>query len=71
MENVPSARGYTGGFGADLMLKDLTLATDAAKQAKQAVVMGATAQQLYQMFSTQGAGGQDFSAIINLIKKAS
>jgi 3-hydroxyisobutyrate dehydrogenase len=71
MENVPAARGYTGGFGADLMLKDLGLATDAAKLAKQPVVMGALAQQLYQMMSTRGAGGQDFSAIINLYRKAS
>ena len=71
MENVPASRGYTGGFGTDLMLKDLGLATDAAKQAKQPVVMGAVAQQLYQMFSAQGAGGQDFSAIINLLKKPS
>lgn len=70
MENVPAARGYTGGFAADLMLKDLGLATDAAKLARQPVVMGAAAQQLYQMFSGQGAGAQDFSAIINLIKKA-
>jgi len=35
MENVPAARGYSGGFGADLMLKDLGLAADAARQAKQ------------------------------------
>jgi 3-hydroxyisobutyrate dehydrogenase len=35
MENVPSSRGYTGGFGSDLMLKDLTLVTDAAKASKQ------------------------------------
>ena len=41
-------RAYTGGFAADLMLKDLGLATDAAKQAKH-VVMGAMAQQLYQL----------------------
>jgi 3-hydroxyisobutyrate dehydrogenase len=70
MDNVPAARGYTGGFGTDLMLKDLGLATDAARQAKQSVVMGAAAQQLYQLWSGQGAGGQDFSSIINLIKKA-
>lgn len=68
MDNVPAARGYTGGFGADLMLKDLGLALDAAKLSKQPVVLGALAQQLYQMFSSQGAGGQDFSAIINLYK---
>jgi len=71
LPNAPASRGYTGGFGTDLMLKDLGLATDAAKQAKQSVVMGATAQQLYQIFSSQGAGGQDFSAIINLLKKPS
>ena len=71
MENVPAARGYTGGFGADLMLKDLGLAVDAAKLSKQPVVLGALAQQLYQMFSAQGAGGQDFSAIINLYNQKS
>ena len=69
MENVPAARGYTGGFGTDLMLKDLGLAVDAAKLSKQPVVLGALAQQLYQMFSAQGAGGQDFSAIINLYRQ--
>jgi 3-hydroxyisobutyrate dehydrogenase len=68
MDNVPAARGYSGGFGTDLMLKDLGLAADAAKQCKQSVVMGALAQQLYQIFSAQGAGAQDFSAIINLYK---
>jgi 3-hydroxyisobutyrate dehydrogenase len=68
MEHVPAARGYTGGFGADLMLKDLGLATDAAKQAKQTVVLGAAAQQLYQLWSARGAGALDFSAIINLFK---
>ncbi len=71
MDNVPAARGYSGGFAADLMLKDLGLATDAAKLARQSVVMGAAAQQLYQLFSAQGSGGQDFSAIVNLFKKAS
>ena len=69
MENVPASRGYSGGFGADLMLKDLGLATDAAKISKQPVMMGALAQQLYQTLSAQGAGGQDFSAVINLYKK--
>ncbi len=69
MENVPAARGYTGGFGADLMLKDLGLAMDAAKQANQAVVLGQVAQQLYQKMSAQGDGSKDFSAIINLYRR--
>jgi 3-hydroxyisobutyrate dehydrogenase len=66
MPQAPAARGYTGGFGTDLMLKDLGLASDAAKQAKQPLPMGALAQQLYQLQSNQGAGALDFSAIINL-----
>ena len=55
-----AARGYTGGFGADLMLKDLGLALDAAKHAKKSVVLGAVAQQLFQMFSARGAGVRGF-----------
>lgn len=69
MDNVPAARGYAGGFGTDLMLKDLGLASEAAKQARQPVILGALAQQLYQTFSAQGHGGLDFSAIINLYRK--
>jgi 3-hydroxyisobutyrate dehydrogenase len=68
MDNVPAARGYTGGFAGELMLKDLGLATEAAKQAKQSVAMGALAQQLYPLWGAQAGGAQDFSAIINLIK---
>ena len=70
LENVPASRGYSGGFGSDLMLKDLGLATEAAKLARQPVVMGAVAQQLYQSFSAQGNGGLDFSAIIKMYRKA-
>ena len=66
---APASRGYTGGFGAELMLKDLGLATEAARQAHQPVVMGAVAQQLYQAMSLRGEGGKDFSAIINSYRK--
>ncbi|MCO2079695.1 3-hydroxyisobutyrate dehydrogenase [Pseudomonas aeruginosa] len=69
MDNVPAVRGYSGGFGSDLMLKDLGLATEAARQARQPVLLGAAAQQLYQSFSLQGNGTLDFSAIINLYRK--
>ncbi len=68
MENVPASRGYTGGFGVDLMLKDLGLAMDAAKQTKQATILGAMAHQLYQTWSAMGSGGKDFSSIIDLYK---
>jgi len=64
LENVPSSRGYSGGFAADLMLKDLTLVTDAAKSARVPVLLGALAQQLYQKHSADGHGAKDFSSVI-------
>lgn len=64
IDGVPSSRGYTGGFGMDLMIKDLGLATEAARSIRQPVVMGAMAQQLYQSMSFDGHGNLDFSAII-------
>jgi 3-hydroxyisobutyrate dehydrogenase len=69
VETAPASRGYSGGFGADLMLKDLGLAVDAARGAKQPVFMGALAQQLYQSMSQQGLGALDFSGIIKLYAK--
>ncbi|MEX3918152.1 3-hydroxyisobutyrate dehydrogenase [Paraburkholderia sp. BR10872] len=68
IETAPSSRGYTGGFGTDLMLKDLGLATDAAKGVHQPAYMGALAQQLYQAMSSHGDGKLDFSAIIKLYR---
>ncbi|AUA31807.1 MULTISPECIES: 3-hydroxyisobutyrate dehydrogenase [Pseudomonas putida group] len=69
IDTAPSSRGYTGGFGAELMLKDLGLATEAARQARQPVILGAVAQQLYQAMSLRGEGGKDFSAIIEAYRK--
>lgn len=69
VETAPASRGYTGGFGVDLMLKDLGLATDAAKGAHQPLMLGAVAQQLYQMWSQQGQGKLDFSSIIQLYQQ--
>jgi 3-hydroxyisobutyrate dehydrogenase len=64
LENVPASRGYTGGFGSDLMLKDLGLATEAARSARVPVMMAALAQQLYQKHSSDGHGARDFSSVI-------
>ncbi|MGF6964995.1 3-hydroxyisobutyrate dehydrogenase [Paraburkholderia sp. WC7.3g] len=68
IDTAPSSRGYSGGFGTDLMLKDLGLATDAARSVRQPVYLGALAQQLYQTMSTNGAGRLDFSAVIKLYR---
>jgi len=69
IETAPSSRAYTGGFGTDLMLKDLGLATEAARSAKRPAFMGALAQQLYQALSCRGDGNLDFSAVIRLYRQ--
>jgi 3-hydroxyisobutyrate dehydrogenase len=69
IETAPSSRGYTGGFGTDLMLKDLGLATDAARLARQPAFLGALAQQLYQVLSANGSGRLDFSSVIDVYRK--
>lgn len=69
LTGAPAARGYSGGFGTDLMLKDLGLASEAARQVRQPVLLGALAQQLFQTFSNQGNGQLDFSAIVKLYQQ--
>lgn len=69
LPNVPSSRGYTGGFMVDLMAKDLGLAIEAANQSNSATPMGALAKNLYNLMQNQGMGGEDFSAIFKLFSK--
>jgi 3-hydroxyisobutyrate dehydrogenase len=40
MENVPASRNYDGGFACDLMLKDLKLAVEVAKEVNIKVELG-------------------------------
>jgi 3-hydroxyisobutyrate dehydrogenase len=65
---TPADNGYEGGFAAALMLKDLKLAMDAAKDAGANVPMGQRAAELYEAFAEAGQGGKDFSAIIQSLK---
>lgn len=67
MGNVPSARGYTGGFGVDLMLKDLGLAMENAVAVGASVPLGALARNLYDIHSKAGNGGLDFASVFNLL----
>ncbi len=64
----PANNGYKPGFAADLMLKDLKLAQEAAASAGAATPLGAAAAQLYALFAAQGEGGADFSGIINMLR---
>lgn len=65
---APSNRGYEGGFATAMMLKDLKLAQEAAAKSGAATPMGAQAEGLYALFDRLGAGGKDFSAILELMR---
>lgn len=67
MDNVPSARGYQGGFQTDLMAKDLGLAVEAAVDSRSSIPLGALARQLYSMHSGHGHGKEDFSGILKML----
>ncbi|MCW5833704.1 MAG: 3-hydroxyisobutyrate dehydrogenase [Labilithrix sp.] len=67
MEASPASNGYAGGFGTDLMLKDLGLALDAAVSARAATPLGGLARSLYAAHSLAGHGALDFSSIVRLV----
>ena len=61
----PSDNGYQPGFAADLMLKDLRLAQDAAQAVDADTPMGLAARDLYARFVEEEDGkGRDFSAML-------
>jgi 3-hydroxyisobutyrate dehydrogenase len=66
MENVPSSKGYAGGFGVDLMLKDLGLATENASDLDASIPLGDLSRRLYEAHSQAGNGQLDFSSVFNL-----
>ena len=70
MDGVPASRDYSGGFGTDLMLKDLGLAEEAALGAQTPIPLGGLARQLYALHSAGGNGGLDFSSILRMLQKA-
>jgi 3-hydroxyisobutyrate dehydrogenase len=65
----PANNDYKPGFAAALMVKDLTLAQDAAKAAGAATPLGKHAQEIYKAFDAEGNGGVDFSGIIRHVRK--
>ncbi|MBW6421883.1 3-hydroxyisobutyrate dehydrogenase [Rhizobium sp. XQZ8] len=65
----PANNDYKPGFAAALMLKDLTLSQEASKQSGAATPLGAHAASLYEEFEKAGHGGDDFSAIIHMLRE--
>jgi 3-hydroxyisobutyrate dehydrogenase len=64
----PANNDYRPGFASALMVKDLTLAQDAARAAGAATPLGKHAQEIYQAFDAGGHGGMDFSGIIQHVR---
>lgn len=61
----PADNGYTPGFAAELMLKDLGLSQQAAEAVDADTPMGARALELYRTFVEDEDGrGKDFSAML-------
>jgi 3-hydroxyisobutyrate dehydrogenase len=67
-ESVPAGRGYSGGFGTNLMLKDLGLAAEASIASGSAIPLGELARNLYALHGAT-AGSLDFSSILELYRK--
>ncbi|MBB3175792.1 3-hydroxyisobutyrate dehydrogenase [Variovorax sp. Sphag1AA] len=71
MEAAPASKGYAGGFGTDLMLKDLGLAQENAAAVRAATPLGGLARNLYAAHSLAGHGALDFSSVIKLVQAKS
>ncbi len=66
MDNVPSSNNYAGGFRVDLMHKDLGLAMELSRSSESPTPLGSNAYALYSLHKSKGAGGLDFSSILEL-----
>jgi len=67
---APSNRDYQAGFTADMMLKDLKLAQQAAQGVGAVTPMGAEAAALFQFLVGSGFGPKDFSVMYRFLKGA-
>ncbi|KQT47408.1 3-hydroxyisobutyrate dehydrogenase [Aureimonas sp. Leaf454] len=66
----PANNDYRPGFATALMLKDLRLSQEAARDSGAATPMGQRAEAIYAAFDGAGHGGEDFSAIIRHLRAA-
>ena len=60
--------GYRPGFATALMLKDLTLARDAAEAAGADTALGRHAQEIFARFAASGGAALDYSAVIEAVR---
>ena len=68
MENAPASNDYKPGFMVDLMVKDLGLALEIARQCDFDNPMGQLARELYSQHQEAGNGQRDFSSILEKLQ---
>jgi 3-hydroxyisobutyrate dehydrogenase len=66
-----STRDYAPGFMTDLMVKDLGLAVNAARELRVPVVVAPAAQQMLRLASSHGWGRKDFTSVYQFLKPSS
>ena len=69
MPSTPASNGYAGGFGVDLMLKDLRLAVENALSTRCSVPLGALARNVYDMHSKAGSGKLEYGSVFEMLSK--
>lgn len=63
----PADRNFEAGFSADMMLKDLRLAKDAAGEVETTSRMGNLSEELFSNYVDANGGVKDFSDIVNFL----
>ena len=71
IETSSADNNFKPGFAAEMMLKDLSLAQNAADSVNISTPIGLKALDMYKEFINQGKGSLDYSAIIKLIEESS
>jgi 3-hydroxyisobutyrate dehydrogenase len=69
MENVPSSRGYTGGFRTEFQLKDMRLAVQLANESRTLATLGEIACNMYALHCDAGYAKHDYSSIMLMMAK--
>ena len=64
----PADRNFEAGFSADMMLKDLRLAKEAAGDVDTTSRMGNLSEELFSDYVDANGGIKDFSDIVNFLK---
>lgn len=68
VEAAPSNRDYQPGFAVAMMLKDMKLAMDAAKEVGALTPLGTHTEQIYAELDKDGFAGLDFSGVMKRIR---